>query len=448
LLERGPHEGHSGASRWWTLVQHRTAWEPPEMVRAVRAVWTFGGGRCYSLAPASVDLLLAHPLSSNRNSVPARSRASLRGGVSRRPGCWPSARPLFISALVEPSRAAFRPLTPRVVSWHQHVGSISDRQLLPREPLSSSRGSVSPRDQDRSTVPSFRRSHLPWTRRWRNDPRRLPSYRTFCLPPQIHAAFQPRTPDASRRRTDSNDVPSLWRSGVPPAHRSARTPTSRRLCGRVPSFGPGSRPPLATHPLVEMGCRRPRQRIVRFAMGLLALSRPTLRQCGEHELDAFRSTSASHCFTTSTRACRVPSIFPRLAPRRSPMALPLGKRTGGPCGSRCQDPLRRAVRVRVRRFRPLAPGPTVPLTSLSPGRALVRCFRTEPSLDRAKTTSVSAPWRAAYAGNPRCLPSPALPRPPRAVLVSRAVTWLFPLRPNPGVPSRPTLRAFARRAWR
>jgi hypothetical protein len=44
--------------------------------------------------------------------------------------------------------------------------------------------------------PLAKRSHLPCTRRWRNDPRRLSSYRTHCLPPQIDVAFQlhrPRT---------------------------------------------------------------------------------------------------------------------------------------------------------------------------------------------------------------------------------------------------------------
>jgi hypothetical protein len=61
------------SSRRGTFVQHRTEWEPPP-VRAVRAVWTFGGGRCYSLAPASVELLLVHPLSSNRDGVLVRNR--------------------------------------------------------------------------------------------------------------------------------------------------------------------------------------------------------------------------------------------------------------------------------------------------------------------------------------------------------------------------------------
>jgi hypothetical protein len=128
-----------------------------------------------------------------------------------------------------------------------------------------------------------------------------------------------------------------------------------------------------------MGCRRPRQRIQRFATGLLALSRPALRQCGEHELDAFRPTSASHCFDYEhsrlscsqhlSEACASPSLED----------LPLEREAGGPCVSRRQDPLRRVLRVRVWRFRPHTPEPTVPLTSLSLCLGFARCFRNERS---------------------------------------------------------------------
>lgn len=68
-------------------VQHRTTWEPPRD-RAVRAAWTRGGGRCYSLASASADSFLAHPLSSGRNVFRLEAEhVCLLGGVSRRPGC-------------------------------------------------------------------------------------------------------------------------------------------------------------------------------------------------------------------------------------------------------------------------------------------------------------------------------------------------------------------------
>ena len=56
--------------------------------RAVRAAWTRRGGRCYSLASASADSLLAHPLSSRRNVFRLEAEhVCLLGGVLRRPGC-------------------------------------------------------------------------------------------------------------------------------------------------------------------------------------------------------------------------------------------------------------------------------------------------------------------------------------------------------------------------
>jgi len=112
------------------------------------------------------------------------------------------------------------------------------RRFLLRPPASASCAalehtrSVSPRDQNRSTVPSLRGAISSVARRWRNDSRRLPSCRILCLPPQIHTAFQPRTPDASRRRTESLVMPSLLRSSVTLAHRFARVlALAQRLCG-------------------------------------------------------------------------------------------------------------------------------------------------------------------------------------------------------------------------
>jgi hypothetical protein len=46
--------------------------------------------------------------------------------------------------------------------------------------------------------------------------------RILCLPSQIHTAFQPCTPDTSRRRTEPFVMLSLLRSSVTPAHRFAR----------------------------------------------------------------------------------------------------------------------------------------------------------------------------------------------------------------------------------
>jgi len=109
-----------------------------------------------------------------------------------------------------------------------HHPAPACRLLFARPPASAPRAalervrSVSPCDQNRSTVPSLRGAISSVARRWRNDSRRLPSCRALCLPPQIHMAFQPRTPDASRRRTEPFVMPSLLRSSLTPAHRFAR----------------------------------------------------------------------------------------------------------------------------------------------------------------------------------------------------------------------------------
>jgi len=129
-----------------------------------------------------------------------------------------------MSALVEPSRDASQPLTPHVAPRHRHVGSCTDRQLQPRTLLSSVRGLFHRETRIVPPSPRFRGAISSVARRWRNDSRRLLSCRILCLLPQIHTAFQPRTPDASRRRTEPLVVPSLLRSSMTPAHRFARVP--------------------------------------------------------------------------------------------------------------------------------------------------------------------------------------------------------------------------------
>jgi hypothetical protein len=127
-------------------------------------------------------------------------------------------------------------------------------------------------------------------------------------------------------------------------------------------------------PQFGVDCRCPRQRID----GLRRASSPFL----DLPCDSARSTSSMRSdqlllpttSTTSTRASRVPSIFPRLAPRSPPKTCDLAKETGGPCVSRRKDPLRRVVRVRVWRFRPIAPKPTGPLASLSLSRSSPAAF--------------------------------------------------------------------------
>jgi hypothetical protein len=189
-------------------VQHRTAWEPPEVL-PVRAVWTFGGGRCYSLAPASADLLLVHPLSSSLSvvlleaaRVSARRRlATSRMRTLRTPSFHIGAGRAFTKC-IPTSDAPCRLPAPAV-------------RLLLRPPapppfatLERTRFGFTERPESFHR-PLAWRSHLPCTRRWRNDPRRLPLYRIDYLLSQIHSAFQPHGPGASRRLTDLNDMPSL-----------------------------------------------------------------------------------------------------------------------------------------------------------------------------------------------------------------------------------------------
>jgi hypothetical protein len=202
-----------------------------------------------------------------------------------------------MSALVEPSRAVTPSLPPLVVPSAPAVGSFTDRQLRPAR-CSRARESVEPRDQNRSTVPSRRGAISSLARRWRNDSRRLPSYRPPCLPPQIHAAFQPRRPDASRRRTEPCAMPSLLRSSMTLAHRCARAlafvPAPLRRQPRASRHG--ASPPLAAHLWWEMGCRPPRQRngavcewLVCPPADCLAAGRGARTRC-------VRPTSASQCF--------------------------------------------------------------------------------------------------------------------------------------------------------
>jgi hypothetical protein len=244
-------------------VQHRTTWEPPK-VRTVRAVWTQGGGRCYSLASASVDPLLMHPLSScgtlscPKPRLPERRRLStswmltLRTPRSRGAGraftrCVPTS-----DVPCRPSAPAHRLLRPQAPA--------------PRVTLERAR-SILPRDQNRSTVPSQMRSHLLVARRWRNDSRRLPSYRNFCLPPQTHAHFShagPTPRDAGQNHASCLpcDVPA----------RLLRTASLGRQ-NDLPSLRPnpaheaGGLAALRCPSVQGMNFRRPRQQIRRSAMG-------------------------------------------------------------------------------------------------------------------------------------------------------------------------------------
>jgi len=136
----------------------------------------------------------------------------LRGDASQRPGCGPSARPLFILALEEPSPNPSRPLT---LSRRSAAPAC---RLLFRPPASAPCASLaygvdftararivppSPRSEEPSPQP------VGHTRRWRNDPERLPSYRLSlraCADPYGVSAAETRrlaTPDRATHHASS-----------------------------------------------------------------------------------------------------------------------------------------------------------------------------------------------------------------------------------------------------
>jgi len=122
--------------------------------------------------------------------------------------------------------------------------------------LSGARSRLYRESQDRPTVPSFARSHLPVTRRWRNDPRRLPSCQSPCElahdPEGLPACRTQRlaTPDRATHHASSvtirRDARAPFRSPheFHPAklteHADARA--SHRSARSNPSFG-GDGPP-------------------------------------------------------------------------------------------------------------------------------------------------------------------------------------------------------------
>jgi len=193
----------------------------------------------------------------------------------------------------------------------------SDVQLRPRALLLSPRGPFSPRDQNRSTVPSLRGAISSVARRWRNDSRRLPS-----CPNPLSASADPRGISAAHTRrlaapdrvtrhafpvTFEHDACAPFRSGAG---------LTQRLCGdrrvhcstklhrpsRPIRFGDERLPSVSADLAGCDGLTRP-------PADCLATARGARVRC-------IRPTSASHYLsTTSTRATFVPSISSRLAPR-------------------------------------------------------------------------------------------------------------------------------------
>jgi len=391
----------------------------------------FAGVRFGRSAPRAPFVLGPKRISArSRAGVPARRRLSTSWMLTLR------APSLHVGA----GRAFTRPV-PTSDAPCRHPAPAS--RLLLRPPASAPCAaleltkSVSPSDQNRSTVPSLRGAISSFTRRWRNDSRRLPSCRTLCLPPQIPAAFQPRAPDASRRRTESFVVLSLLRSSTTLVHRFARTPVLRgasaartsRLAAR------GSTAPRGPS-RVEMSVCLPRQRIEQFATGWLALLRTALRRRAEHEPRYVRPTSASHCFDYEhSRRIRSQHLFEACASPLRPGLAPWTMETGGPGGS--QRSIRFGGRRRLARdvFFRVLPMPTVPLTPPSPRRGSRSLARGETSADSAETVLCG---RSVKIRPPRRsgMPSIAsLPRQARVALAVESGHVRFPLRWSTGVPS-------------
>jgi hypothetical protein len=139
----------------------------------------------------------------------------LRGDAFQRPGCQPSSRPLFMSALEEPSPKTTRPLTPYCRSAAPVVGSY-----LSRPPALASYATLERAKSNFTAEPesSHRplaieeppsRAGWPVTRRWRNDSERLSPRQLPCEPPLIQTAFQPYGSDALRRPTKPRTMPPL-----------------------------------------------------------------------------------------------------------------------------------------------------------------------------------------------------------------------------------------------
>jgi len=163
------------------------------------------------------------------------------------------------TTLEEPSPKTIRPLTPIVASRHRLSAPVPTASFR-RARLSGMRSRLYRESQDHPTVPSFARSHLPVTRRWRNDPRRLPSCQSPCElahdPTGVAASRTRRlaTPDRTRHHASSvtirRDACAPFHSlrGFHPAELAeradARAPHHSARCN--PSSGGDGPPPSAS----------------------------------------------------------------------------------------------------------------------------------------------------------------------------------------------------------
>jgi len=279
------------------------------------------------------------------------------GNALRRSGCGPLALGRLLRRLEEPSPKSFLPLTssfrPRAPSYRFQAG----RQLPPR-----ARSTVREDGFTRLTriVPPSSSEVLEsgLEREWRNDPRRLLSYR--C--PVSSRSSTPRYSGADlapcgTRRTRAR-VPNVLRVRI-----TLRTPIRSReclythLCGvSYPRAFPASAPPRPK----PSSFSEPTAHRVSGEGSLLRASslflRSALRLATDNEARCVRPTSASYCLTTSTRASSATGISSRLTPRPWPSGL--HPRPGDRWTWRftTPDPLRQAsIRVGARHVSPALP---------------------------------------------------------------------------------------------
>jgi len=171
------------------------------------------------------------------------------GDVSRRPGCGPSARPLFMSALVEPSRDASRPLASVVTVRHRASAPSPTSSQGPAGCSRAHEVRFTERSGSSHRLPA-ERSHLLCREKMEERPG-APSVVSKPLPASadprgVSAAHTRRL--ATSNRTTRRAVPVTFGHDACAPFGSGAAVT-QRLRG-VTHAPCGSRfpPPLATHP--------------------------------------------------------------------------------------------------------------------------------------------------------------------------------------------------------
>jgi hypothetical protein len=131
-IEHGLHGARSRACFSPCILVRRG--RPPRSI-AVRAAWTWGVGRCYSLTPASADPIPMHPLPGWLLPRPEPRPSLRRGDALRRPGCGPPS----LRRRIATAGGAFTEIVP---SSDVHCRPQApprrfqaDRQLPPHAPL-------------------------------------------------------------------------------------------------------------------------------------------------------------------------------------------------------------------------------------------------------------------------------------------------------------------------